>query len=45
MFSRNDFHMSISQETPLHWSANEGHLEICRLLLHNNADVEAKTEQ
>ena len=28
--------------TPLHWSARLGHLEVCRLLLQCNADVEAK---
>ncbi len=31
-----------SQRTPLHYSALEGHLEVCRLLLQCNADVEAK---
>ncbi len=30
-----------SQMTPLHRSANRGHLEVCRLLLQCNADVEA----
>jgi hypothetical protein len=28
--------------TALHLSAEVGHLEICRLLLQNNADTEAK---
>ncbi len=31
-----------SQATPLTRSAEEGHLEVCRLLLQCNADVEAK---
>jgi hypothetical protein len=31
-----------SQRTPLHGSAGEGHLEVCRLLLQCNADIEAK---
>ena len=31
-----------SQWTPLHKSACYGHLEICRLLLQCNADIEAK---
>jgi ankyrin repeat protein len=30
------------QRTALHWSANNGHLDICRLLLQCNADMEAK---
>jgi ankyrin repeat protein len=34
-----------SQHTPLHWSAAEGHLEITRLLLQCNADVEAKDDE
>ncbi len=29
--------------TPLHYSAAYGHLEVCRLLLQCNADVEAKS--
>ncbi len=28
--------------TPLHRSAMKGHLEVCRLLLQCNADIEAK---
>ncbi len=32
-----------SQWTPLHRSAQCGHLEVCRLLLQCNADIEAKT--
>jgi ankyrin repeat protein len=31
-----------SQRTPLHYSASGGQLEICRLLLQCNADVNAK---
>jgi ankyrin repeat protein len=31
-----------SRRTPLHWSAENGHLEICRLLLHCKADVNAE---
>jgi hypothetical protein len=31
-----------SQDTPLHESARNGYLEICRLLLQCNADVKAK---
>ena len=31
-----------SQWAPLHWSAWHGDLEVCRLLLQCNADVEAK---
>jgi hypothetical protein len=34
-----------SQQTPLHLSAEKGHLEVCRLLLQCNADVEAKNEE
>jgi ankyrin repeat protein len=33
------------QRTPLHWSADQHHLEICRLLLQSNADVEAKDDE
>ena len=31
-----------SEVTPLHYSTLEGHLEICRLLLNCNADMEAQ---
>ena len=34
--------LSFSQYTPLHLSAREGRLEVCRLLLQCNADIEAK---
>jgi ankyrin repeat protein len=34
--------LSFSQNTPLHLSAHEGHLEVARLLLQCNADIEAK---
>jgi hypothetical protein len=30
-----------SEETPLHLSSKNGHLETCRLLLQSNADVMA----
>jgi ankyrin repeat protein len=33
---------SISEHTPLHYSARYGHLEVCRLLLQCNADIDAK---
>jgi hypothetical protein len=33
---------SFSQWTPLHLSAENGHLEVARLLLQCNADIEAK---
>ena len=29
----------VSQYTPLHYSVIHGHLEVCRLLLQCNADV------
>ena len=32
------------QRTPLHLSAYMGHLDVCRLLLQCNADVEAKDD-
>ncbi len=35
-------HVIFRQRTPLHLSAEKGHLDICRLLLQNNADKEAK---
>ena len=34
--------LSFSQRTLLHESAMKGHLEVCRLLLQCNADVDAK---
>jgi ankyrin repeat protein len=34
-----------SQRTPLHWSAENGHLETCRLLLQCNANVEANDHE
>jgi hypothetical protein len=34
-----------SDWTPLHQSAKNGDLEVCRLLLQCNADVEAKTRK
>ncbi len=30
-----------SQQTPLHDSVSNGHLEVCRLLLERKADLEA----
>jgi ankyrin repeat protein len=33
--------LSFSQYTPLHKSAEYGHLETCRLLLRSNARVDA----
>jgi hypothetical protein len=37
------FSLFVSEETPLHKSASgKGDLEVCRLLLQRNADVEAK---
>jgi hypothetical protein len=36
--------LSFSQYSPLHWSAMLGHLEVCRLLLQCNADIEAKDD-
>ncbi len=35
--------LSFSQRTPLHWSAEESHLEVCRLLVESKADVAART--
>jgi ankyrin repeat protein len=32
-----------SQCTPLHGSAGEGHLDVCRFLVESNADVAART--
>jgi ankyrin repeat protein len=34
--------LSFSLRTPLHHSASNGHLDVCRLLLQCNADVNAK---
>ncbi len=31
--------------TPLHYSAVFGHVDICRLLLQSNADLEAKDDR
>jgi hypothetical protein len=36
------FSLSFSQGTPLHWSAWNGRLEVTRLLLQCNADIDAK---
>jgi ankyrin repeat protein len=37
-------YLFFSQRTPLIWSAERGHAEICRLLLENAADVNARNE-
>jgi ankyrin repeat protein len=37
--------LAFSQDTPLHESARNGHLEVCRLLLQSSADVEAKNNR
>ena len=37
--------LSFSQWTPLHLSAGNGKLEVTRLLLQCNADIEAKTDR
>ena len=34
-----------SEATPLHQSAGRGHLEVARLLLQCNADIEAKDSE
>ena len=33
---------SFRDRTPLHYSAHYGHLDVCRLLLQCNADIDAK---
>jgi ankyrin repeat protein len=35
-------HLFFSQVTPLMYSADEGHTDVCRLLLENAADVNAR---
>jgi hypothetical protein len=35
-------HLFFSQFTPLIWSAFKGHTDLCRLLLENAADVNAR---
>ena len=35
-------HLFFSQRTPLHGSAAKGHTDVCRLLLENAADVNAR---
>ena len=37
-------HLFFSECTPLHRSANEGHTDVCRLLLENAADVNARDD-
>ena len=34
-----------SQFTPLSWSADKGHTDVCRLLLENAADVNARDKE
>ncbi len=34
--------LSFSENTPLHWSAMQGQLEMCRLLVESKADVAAR---
>ncbi len=36
-------HLFFSEWTPLMWSAEKGHTDVCRLLLENAADVNART--
>jgi hypothetical protein len=38
-------YMFFSQRTPLIWSAYKGHTDVCRLLLENAADVNARDEE
>ena len=42
-FCARDSYIHFSDVTPLHVSASQGHLEICRLLLQFNADLQAKS--
>ncbi len=35
-------YLFFSEDTPLIWSAYEGHTDVCRLLLENAADVNAR---
>ena len=37
-------HLFFSQATPLHLSAYNGHTDVCRLLLENAADVNARNK-
>jgi hypothetical protein len=36
-----DTFVLFSRWTPLHWSARNGHIGACRLLLQSNADMQA----
>jgi ankyrin repeat protein len=38
-------HLFFSQSTPLHVSAYKGHTDVCRLLLENAADVNARNKE
>ncbi len=37
-------YLFFSQDTPLIWAAREGHTDVCRLLLENAADVDARNK-
>ena len=45
LFARVDAFEYFSGRTPLHLSAENGHLETCRLLLQSNADVMAADDK
>ena len=38
-------HLFFSQHTPLLYSAEKGHTDVCRLLLENAADVNAREKE
>ena len=38
-------HLFFRKWTPLAWSANKGHTDVCRLLLENAADVNARCSE
>jgi hypothetical protein len=40
-----DFFVLFSGCTPLHCSADNGHIGVCRLLLQSNADVQARDDR
>jgi ankyrin repeat protein len=40
-FSQNMYHLPFSLRTPLHFAAEEGHKEICKVLVAAKADVAA----
>jgi hypothetical protein len=41
-FERFEFTSGFSEETPLHWSSHDGHIEVCQFLVSSKADVNAK---